>query len=88
MKRYLIVRKEIGFEEADFEKIHKVLYKFFKDNDKIVRIFLSEMRKAGWVTVQFDPKDNRMRLYQFKKSEDIFDKVLQEVYAQKGITRK
>lgn len=88
MKRYLILRKEIGFKQASFDDIFSVLHKFFKDNDKVVRIFLSELRKSGWVSVDFDPKDNRKRLYQFKKSEEIFDKVIEEVYANKVATRK
>ena len=88
MKRYLILRKELGFKQASFDDIYKVLHSFFKDNEKVVRIFLSELRKAGWVLVDFDPKDNRKRLYQFKKSEEMFDKVIEDVYAKKVATRK
>lgn len=81
MRRYLVLRKEIGLKQVSFEDINKVLHKFFKDSDKVVRIFLSEARKIGWVVVDFDPQDNRMRLYQLKKSEDMFEKIVQEVYA-------
>lgn len=88
MRRYLVLRSEIGVKQASFEDVYKVLHKYFKDEEKVVRIFLSEMRKFRWLDVLPNEKDYRMKFYQLKKSEEIFDKAVQEVYAKKVITRK
>lgn len=88
MRRYLVLRNAIGIKEASFDEVYRVLHKYFKDNEKVVRIFLSEMRKLHWLDVLPNEEDYRMKFYQLKKSEEIFDKAVQEVHAKKVITRK
>jgi len=36
-----------------------------------VPVFISELRKAGWLTTEFDPSDARRKLYRLKSREEI-----------------
>ena len=80
MKRYLILWKALGSNEFDLDKAAKILAVLDKgsekDNKKIVTLFLSELRKAGWLEVQFDENDARKRIYRLKHYEPIFDEIV------------
>jgi len=85
MKRYLLLWKELKDKKFDFDTALKVLKKLERPDDKkIVALFLSQLRKAGWVTVELNPADNRKRFYQLKAYEDVFKKVMEEIVSKKG----
>jgi hypothetical protein len=77
MKRYLILWKEFDTKEFEFGQALSVLQKMPKPDDRrIVGLFLSELRKAGWLEVNFDPVDTRKRIYRLKKYNEIFDEIV------------
>jgi hypothetical protein len=41
-----------------------------------VNIFLSELRKGGWLAVEFDPADARERIYRLKSKGEIIFQVI------------
>lgn len=63
MQRYSILWNE--FRSKPFTHDHAV--KLLKDNKQVVSVFLSDLKKAGWLEVSLDPNDTRIRLYKLKE---------------------
>jgi type I restriction enzyme M protein len=79
MVRYLMLWKEFEDRKFDSADAWEVLRKLPKpDNRKTVALFLSELRKAGWLQVEFDPDDTRRRIYKLRPYENMFDIVINE----------
>ena len=79
MKRYLILWDSIGSSEFDLDLAVRLLGKMKKpDNKKIVLLFLSELRKSGWLETKFDPDDARKRVYKLRSYKDVFEKIVDE----------
>ena len=79
MKRYLVLWRNVGSAEFDFDRALQVLQKLQKPDDKgVVGLFLSELRKAGWLDVKFDPEDTRKRIYRLKPYESMFNEIISE----------
>lgn len=67
MKRYSILWSK--FKSKEFT--HKQAIEALKEKDeRIVSLFLSDLKKYGWLEVRLDPKDSRIRLYKLKGPED------------------
>ena len=64
MKRYAKLWKAFGSKDFSFEKADKALE---EEDNRIIGIILSELKKAGWLEVKQDPDNSRKRLYQLKK---------------------
>ena len=45
--------------------------KLLRQQKAVAAVILSQFRKAGWLTVQFDPKDSRKRIYHLKEPEEM-----------------
>lgn len=60
-----------AFSEKPFvlEDAVSVLKEKTKDGDKEVPVVLSELRKAGWLDSELDPKDGRRRIYTLKGTD-------------------
>ena len=79
MRRYLVLWTNLKSREFGFEDALRILSKLPKPDDKkVVALFLSELRKAGWLDVKFDPEDARRRIYKLQPYEKIFEKVVSE----------
>lgn len=77
MRRYLYLWDTFKIKEFDFDEALSVLSKLPKpDNKKVVALFLSELRKAGWLDVKFDPNDARKRIYKLREYEKMFKMVI------------
>ena len=64
-------------KEFEFNEALSILQQMPKPDDRrIVGLFLSDLRKAGWLEVKFDPKDTRKRIYKLKPYEAIFDEIV------------
>jgi len=61
-RRYFKLRREFGNEKFTFKKAQEIL----EDDSRIVNLFLSHLKKAGWLISEQHPKDARMKLYQLK----------------------
>lgn len=67
MKRYLVLWK--GFNNKQFtlkEAIELFSQSKILDDNKIINLALSELRKAGWINIDFDSNDRRKRVYTLK----------------------
>jgi type I restriction enzyme M protein len=67
-----------GFKESSFrfEDAAKILKDKMRDDERQVNVFLSELRKGGWLEVKLDPEDARKRIYKLKSSEEIISETL------------
>ena len=75
-KRYEILWQSFQSSPFRFEEAAIVLSKKIKDAKDEVNVVLSELRKAGMLTAEFDPTDARKRIYKLKsKKEMISDKL-------------
>ena len=75
-KRYEILWQSFQSSQFRFEEAATVLSKKIKDAKDEVNVILSELRKAGMLTAEFDPTDARKRIYKLKsKKEMISDKL-------------
>ena len=69
-QRYSKLLNDLGKKEFKFEAARKILS---KDQEKIVSIIISELKKAGWLNItKLDPNDSRKRFYVLKTPEEIF----------------
>ena len=67
-----------GFKESSFrfEDAAKILKEKMQDSEEQINVILSELRKKGWLGVDFDPEDARKRIYKLKSSEEIISETL------------
>lgn len=68
--RYAILWKAKGEEKFNFDEAFDLLKKDKKDKKPIVSIALSEMRRAGWLSVETNKKDTRKRFYKLVPLDD------------------
>ena len=74
MKRYAKLWKKFKDQEFTKEKAMKVL-----NNDGSMAVFLSELRKAGWVEIKMDEQDARKTIYKLKDPTKTFLQNLKEM---------
>jgi type I restriction enzyme M protein len=67
-----------GFKESSFrfEDAAKILKDKMRDDGRQVNVFLSELRKGGWLEVEFNREDARKRIYKLKSIEEIVSETL------------
>ena len=70
-RRYAILWDSFRDSSFRMEDAVEVLVEKNKDKKEDIAVFISELRKAGWLKVEFDPEDSRKRLYTLKSREDI-----------------
>ncbi len=75
LRRYFKLRKELGNRKFTFKKAQEIL----KDDSRIVNLFLSQLKKAGWLLSEQHPDDARMKLYQLKQLEKVAEEIELEV---------
>lgn len=77
-KRYAILWDRLGEKPFDFDTAKKIL----KDADGSINVAFSEMRKLGWLKVEFDQKDARKRVYRLESLEKAFKEMARSKKAQ------
>ncbi|MCP2519533.1 type I restriction-modification system subunit M [Candidatus Aminicenantes bacterium AC-708-M15] len=75
-RRYDSLWEEFGDSTFRFEQASKVLQEKNKDSEDQVNVILSELRKRGWLKVDFDPHDARKRIYKLISKEKIISEIL------------
>lgn len=70
-QRYAILWHKFSDREFNHDDAVKIL----KEKKELISVLLSDLKKAGWLDVQLNPKDSRMRLYRLKEP----NRVLQEM---------
>lgn len=67
-KRYAILWDRLREKPFDSESAKKIL----KDTDGSLNVAFSELRKLGWLKVEFDPTDARKRIYRLEPLKKAF----------------
>lgn len=75
-RRYSILCDVFGDRTFRFEDAAKVLTERNKDAWEQVPVFLSELRKAGYLIVESDVRDARQKLYRLKSKDVEFEEKL------------
>lgn len=75
-KRYKYLWEDFKESSFRFEDAAKTLKDKMRDEERQVNVFLSELRKGGWLEVKLDPEDARKRIYKLKSSEEIISETL------------
>jgi type I restriction enzyme M protein len=75
-RRRRILWDAFGGSTFRFEDAAKALMDRNKDAWEQVPVFLSELRKAGWLLVESDVRDARQKLYRLKSGDEAFEKKL------------
>lgn len=70
-KRHKTLWDSFGDSPFRFEGAAKILKEKMHDSEDQINVFLSELRKRGWLEVEFDPEDARRRIYKLKSTEEI-----------------
>ncbi|MEM3704742.1 MAG: class I SAM-dependent DNA methyltransferase [Candidatus Bathyarchaeia archaeon] len=76
LRRYEILWDAFGGKAFRFEDAARVLMDRNKDAWEQVPVFLSELRKAGWLLVESDVRDARQKVYRLKSREAEFEERL------------
>lgn len=78
MKRYLVLLDDFKTGDFDFSQAEKKLGRV-GDDKRMVGLFLSDLRKARWLDVEFDKKDARKRVYRLKDYRAIFNNYVKQI---------
>ena len=66
MKHYSTLWKKHKKKEFNYDDVCKLL----KEKKEVISVFLSDLKKSGWLSVNLNPKDSRKRIYKLKSPED------------------
>jgi len=69
-RRHKILLDAFGDSSFKFEDAARVLMEKNKDAWEQVPVFLSELRKAGWLLVESDVRDARVKVYRLKGADE------------------
>jgi len=75
-KRYKILLESFQDSPFRFDEAVKLLGEKNQDNEDQINVILSELRKGGWLQVEFDPEDNRKRVYKLNSPEKVISQML------------
>lgn len=95
-KRYNLLLAKFETKPFDLDQAYTVLKEeeqkignktekpIFKLDRKQVPVFLSELKKAGWLKAELQPKDSRKRVYSLVSKQEIIKKLLSVQNASTG----
>jgi len=75
MRRYSLLWVKFKSKEFSHEQATKAL----SDDERIVSVILSVLKKAGWLERRLDPEDARKRLYKLKSPEEVVKEIAKGV---------
>ncbi len=75
MQRYSLLW--VKFKDKEFN--HEQATQTLPDDERMVSVILSEMRKVGWLEMRLDPEDARKRLYKLKSPEEVVKEIARGV---------
>jgi len=75
-KRYAILWEKYCTSRFRFDDASNLLQEKMQDSENQINVFLSELRKRGFLEVAFDPDDARKRLYTLKSRESVITETL------------
>lgn len=75
-KRHKILWESFQDSTFRFDDAAAALKEKMHDSERQINVFLSELRKRGWLETEFDPEDARKRIYKLRSREDIISETL------------
>ncbi|MCK4431571.1 MAG: SAM-dependent DNA methyltransferase, partial [Candidatus Aminicenantes bacterium] len=75
-KRHKILWESFQDSPFRFDDAAAALKEKMHDSERQINVFLSELRKKGWLATEFDPEDARKRIYKLRSREDIISETL------------
>ncbi len=75
-KRYNMLWEKYNISQFRFEDASNLLLEKMHDSENQINVFLSELRKRGFLKVAFDPDDARKRIYTLKSRESVITETL------------
>jgi len=84
-KRYEILWEAFDSSSFRFDEATAILKEKIHESKEQVNVVLSELRKKGMLTVEFDPSDARKRIYQLQSKKQIISEKLS--FTRKKLTR-
>jgi len=75
-KRHQVLWESFHDSDFRFDDAAAALKEKMHDSEKQINVFLSELRKRGWLETEFDPDDARKRIYKLISREDIISETL------------
>lgn len=75
-KRHEILWESFQDSTFRFDDAAAALKEKMHDSERQINVFLSELRKRGWLETEFDPEDARKRIYKLRSREDIISETL------------
>ena len=70
VKRYMKLWDKFKDDTFSFEEAKNAL----KEDNKFLSVILSEMKKAGWLTLELNPEDARKRFYKLLPLAEVMKK--------------
>lgn len=70
-KIYANLWKEFKAEEFGREAASRIL----KENENVINMAFSRLRKSDWLNVRLDPEDNRRRIYELNEPAEIVENI-------------
>lgn len=71
MQRYAILWSKLKSKKFSYESAKKIL----KDKNTVLSVVLSELKKAGWLSVDLNPNDTRKRVYKLLPLKKAFEEL-------------
>jgi type I restriction enzyme M protein len=71
MQCYSLLWVKFKDKEFNYEQATQTL----PNNERMISVILSEMRKTGWLEVRLNPEDARRRLYKLKAPEEVVKEI-------------
>lgn len=77
-RRYLLLWSKFKDRGFGYNEAQKLL----GDKDEVLSVALSNLKKAGYLTIQIDPNDSRKRIYRLEEPEKMLNKTINEIKRQ------
>ncbi|MDE1848698.1 MAG: hypothetical protein KGH55_01560 [Nanoarchaeota archaeon] len=74
-RRHLLLKHEFDGRKFTFKEAQEAL----GDDSRIVNLCLSELRKAGWLTSEQNPKETKTKLYKLEDREKVEREIINEL---------
>ena len=72
MKRYATSWNTFKDKEITLEELTEAL----KEDKRVILLFISHLRKHGWIDIEFDKIDARKRIYKLRNPEKVVEAMI------------
>ena len=76
MQRYAKLWSKFSEKKFSYDDVEEALQ---ENDNRILSVFLSELKKSGWVAIELDPNDSRKRLYKLINPKKAIEEEIKEM---------